>query len=1038
MSGQAKTDYATVTNLTTTGINILSTIASTGQAAWIASQNNALNISGNLATTGVTLGGKIDSLSGWAANITNLALTGSTLDSKINSLSGATTTASNLTSTGQTLYQDITGMSGQSNTNYATVTNLQSTGSSLYINLTGFSGQSNTNFATVANVTTTGVALGNKIASLSGWSASAVNLTSSGSTLDSKINALSGSTIVASSLTTTGQTLYNLVVGMSGQSDTNYASVSNLVTTGTKLSAVQVTGSATINAVNLTGLGGTLIIYSGSYVLISGAAGGGGVTQSYVDTAIANTGQAAWIAAQNNATNVSGNLTTTGQTLQNLAIGGDTNLSGNMTTTGVTLGSKIDSLSGWAASAANLITTGATVRNTAISIGATISGNLTTTGQTLQNFSIGGDTNLSGNLTTTGVNLGSKIDSLSGWATSSSFAVGIGTNLSGNLTTTGQTLQTLAVGIGTIISGNLTTSGVNLGAKIDSLSGWATSTTFAVGIGTNLSGNLTATGQTLLGNILAISGVGSNISGNMAITGQTLQNLAVGIGTIISGNLTTTGVNLGAKIDSLSGWATNSAFVVGVGTILSGNLTTTGQTLQGLLVGGDTNLSGNLTTTGVNLGAKIDLLSGWATSSSFAVGIGVNLSGNLTTTGVNLGAKIDSLSGWSSNMTNLASTGSTLDSKINSLSGVIVVASSLTTTGQTLYNLITGSSGQANTNYATATNLTTSGANIYSWISTISGGTYSTGNVGSTGSYLYNAIIGLSGTSVILQSSGIALPSGSSVYFGPMNVSYTGIANRPLAAFYDTGWGPTFVGPALWNKQVTAILPAATTSQTILGDTAANVGTLSTATTEVLGDYTLYTPAAGLQGGTSSTTAHVYRGSTIGRNGFFFVSKFALLSNWASGLAIGTYGNPSGSRIFVGLSDQALAASVNANEPAGNRIGLQFLWASGGSVGTGQYMQNWAITSRNNVATTTGTTSMNFQTGFYRFAMYCKPWPDNNTIWWQLDDLIRGSGCSSIVTATLPIGSTAMRPIAALGVFSGIKTISTSVVYVETPGTPLD
>lgn len=46
--------------------------------------------------------------------------------------------------------------------------------------------------------------------------------------------------------------------------------------TGAALSKVQVTGSSTIQAVNFTGLGGTLIFQSGAFVFISGGAGGGG------------------------------------------------------------------------------------------------------------------------------------------------------------------------------------------------------------------------------------------------------------------------------------------------------------------------------------------------------------------------------------------------------------------------------------------------------------------------------------------------------------------------------------------------------------------------------------------------------------------------------------------------------------------------------------------------------------------------------------------------------------------------------------------
>lgn len=93
----------------------------------------------NLATTGSTLDGKINTLSGYSnttfATVTNLASTGSTLDSKVNTLSGYTnntfSTITNLASTGSTLDTKINTLSGYTNNTFATIVNLASTGSNL-------------------------------------------------------------------------------------------------------------------------------------------------------------------------------------------------------------------------------------------------------------------------------------------------------------------------------------------------------------------------------------------------------------------------------------------------------------------------------------------------------------------------------------------------------------------------------------------------------------------------------------------------------------------------------------------------------------------------------------------------------------------------------------------------------------------------------------------------------------------------------------------------------------------------------------------
>lgn len=60
---------------------------------------------------------------------------------------------------------------------------------------------------------------------------------------------------------------------------------SQLTTTGALLSAIKITGSSIIPVANFTGLGGTLIIYSGNQIFVSGAAvGGGGITQGQLDS----------------------------------------------------------------------------------------------------------------------------------------------------------------------------------------------------------------------------------------------------------------------------------------------------------------------------------------------------------------------------------------------------------------------------------------------------------------------------------------------------------------------------------------------------------------------------------------------------------------------------------------------------------------------------------------------------------------------------------------------------------------------------------
>lgn len=577
-----------------------------------------------LTATGVVLGAKIDSLSGWSASATNLAATGTTLNNRIN------TTQSNLTSSGITLGNQITSLSGWA----ASESNLSTTGNTLFqrdldisgalasqiaggagtpIQITGSSNLTAANFTglggitisllntvvtisgaanevTSAQLTSTGVTLGAKIDSLSGWSASLVNLASTGSTLDNKIVSVSGWAASLANLYSTGSVLDNKIVSLSGWA----ASAANLAATGTTLDGRINTLTNNLTSTGIT-LGIELNSLSGWAASSANLAQTGTILDGRINTLTVNLGTTGTTLFQRDL-DISGALASqivggAGTPVQvtgssNLSAANFTGLGGitvsllgstvtissaagevtaaQLTATGVTLGAKIDSLSGWSASTLNLATTGSTLDNKIISVSGWAASTI--------------------NLASTGTTLNDKIVSLSGWAASSS-----------NLTQTGVTLD----GRINILTSNLTTTGVNLGIQINSLSGWAAS-----------AANLTDTGVSL----------GSRID-------------------ILTTNLTNTGVTLGNKIDSLSGWATNTT----------------------------SSIITNLGSTGSVLDNKIISLSGWAASSANLETTGSNLQGqlntltaNLTSTGVTLGTQINSLSGWAASTANLTNTGQLL------------------------------------------------------------------------------------------------------------------------------------------------------------------------------------------------------------------------------------------------------------------------------------------------------------------------------------------------------------------------------------------
>lgn len=716
LSGYTDGTFATIPNVTATGAALFARdtaisgglearIAATGQAGYAAMLGQVVGVDLRLTQTGATLGGRIDSV------VTNLTSTGVTLGAKVDSVSGWAASAVNLRATGSNLYVTVTGLSGAHNAAIA------ATGQAAWTH-----GQNNA-------------------LNLSGV------LATTGATLGARIDT------VTTNLTATGATLWQRDLDISGALAAQIAGGNGTV--------VKVTGSANLTTADFSGIGGTLVILSGGKVLISGGAGGGGdVTSAQLTSTGVQLGVSInALSGYANATFATiTNLGATGQSLYRLITG----LSGeavtdyatkvSLTTTGQTLGAKIDSVSGWAASAANLTATGATLLGliTAASAGVSslngASGALSLVGAGNVSVTTAGQViTVSGNtgdyatfatrtmLTDTGVLLGGRIDTLTtNLATSGSNLYRLITGLSGEAVTDYATKV------------NVTLTGQTLGAKVDSVSGWAAS-----------AANLGATGSVLDGRI-----------------------------TTVATNLTLTGQTLGAKVDSVSGWAASAVNLAATGsslyvalTGLSGqhnadfatkaSLALTGQQAWAAATNNAINLSGNLTSTGVQLGARIAatgqslyaLLTGtsgqavidYATKGSLAStgqqawsaanNNGINLSGALTQTGVQLAATFS-----------------------------VQIAA----TGQSLYTLVTGLSGQAVLDYATKVALASTGQQAWSAAQnnavnisgnlaasgTVNAATYATiANLQATGQALYLLTTGLSGQVALDFATKVALAS---------------------------------------------------------------------------------------------------------------------------------------------------------------------------------------------------------------------------------------------------------------------------------------
>ena len=554
----------------------------------------------NLGTTGSTLDTKINNLSGYVNSqdvsiSNNLISTGFTLDNKINSLSGWSASAVNLTSTGATL-----------------INNLFNTGSNLNTKIDNLSGYVNSQDNSIStNLYNTGNTLNNKINSLSGYTDSqdttiSNNLRTTGSTLDTKINNLSGyvniqDTTISNNLTTTGITLNNKINSLSGVSVLTYGDqivvgtkyfnedvyIHNLYVTGDEFIAnvtnnfvespyllLNITGGAIdggiffVTGSGLTGINdyGPIIGFDHSNKFKIGVARRSDDLSFLPDIASVQQIEA-YSGVANNTFSTITNLYNTGNNLNNRinSLSGWSASALNLASTGSTLDSKINSLSGWSASAVNLFNTGSILDSKINSL----SGNLTSNYATISNLALTGST------------LDSKINSLSGWSASSV-----------NLATTGSTLNSKINSLSgwSASAINLASTGSTLDSKINSLSGWSAS-----------AANLATTGSTLNTRINNLSGYINSSSSNIVFT---------------TGNQTISGTKTFIQ-DTVFGDSSQGDFLV-----ISGNNFTvygSGNFTSGLFVNGNPVLTGsstlyattvNLASTGSTLDNKINNLSG--------------------------------------------------------------------------------------------------------------------------------------------------------------------------------------------------------------------------------------------------------------------------------------------------------------------------------------------------------------------------------------------------------------------------------------------
>lgn len=230
--------------------------------------------------------------------------------------------------------------------------------------------------------------------------------------------------------------------------------------------------------------------------------------------------------------------------------------------------------------------------------------------------------------------------------------------------------------------------------------------------------------------------------------------------------------------------------------------------------------------------------------------------------------------------------------------------------------------------------------------------------------------------------------------------------------------------PSFFQNNIIMINTNTATTVTSIGDAVTSVGTISHPTvTESYGRMANFACAATAAAtcGTGNANLNFTRGSVSGSNGFFFNARLAF-----SDASYNESGASTGSRVFVGLTDQTMATSVGSNNPSGNRIGFSRLHVNASTLDT-----NWQITSRD------GTTEFRVDTGcqfgaqkVYDFYLFCPP--QGTEITWRIDNITDDTSFEGTVSTNLPLNTQFMRAGFQLQTVNAVaRNIRMQRVYIE-------
>jgi len=232
--------------------------------------------------------------------------------------------------------------------------------------------------------------------------------------------------------------------------------------------------------------------------------------------------------------------------------------------------------------------------------------------------------------------------------------------------------------------------------------------------------------------------------------------------------------------------------------------------------------------------------------------------------------------------------------------------------------------------------------------------------------------------------------------------------------------------PSLYQRQIAIVaMTSGTNAMVSLGASVTALGgTLSSITTETSGYIKNFTAATATQMGIAMTDASNFRGSTPGANGFFFFARTQFPDASYANAGVTT-----GSRIFVGMTDQATTTINSADNPTGNRAG--FSWVDVNAGRTDATTGFWRFSLKDNTTENLISTGMAL-TQNKVYDMYIYVAPQGSTVFWRIDNITDNTTQEGSSSTNLPTNSTGLRgAFAETSINAVTRNIRIQKMYIE-------